>query len=421
MTKRRLVLLTNQFPYMEGDYPFIQNEIDALAERFDDVIVFNYTNSTSDLLSQLPSNVKYGGNLYGTSRSQKILSLLSPRNQYKLLKILVSDFRNQIVSGHLKGFLAAAAVGMSIAHDARVRDAIGRQGFQTTVYSYWGMGAGLVIPWLDNTVSNVFVRLHRYDLYVQLSGYLPFRQAIFRRVNGILAISDSGRNYLLENYPTVALESKIAVLRLGSINRDSHDASLPAVDEPNMQGNFDAEEIVIVSCSNVSEVKRVHRILDALELVENSKTIRWVHFGGGQLFEKLKAKAEGTTRNGLIIDLRGPTEHERVISFYRSRNVSAFINVSSSEGVPVSIMEAISFDIPVIATSVGGTPEIVGEPFKTGILIPADFTDLQLAETVSDLLDGDHGRFSPRSTWERLYDADINSVAAASYVSKTSR
>ena len=32
-----------------------------------------------------------------------------------------------------------------------------------------------------------------------------------------------------------------------------------------------------------------------------------------------------------------------------------FLNVSSSEGVPVSIIEAMSFGIPCIATNVGGT------------------------------------------------------------------
>ncbi|MBQ4033783.1 MAG: glycosyltransferase [Paludibacteraceae bacterium] len=35
------------------------------------------------------------------------------------------------------------------------------------------------------------------------------------------------------------------------------------------------------------------------------------------------------------------------------------MNVSSTEGVPVSIMEALAAGIPVIATNVGGTGEIV--------------------------------------------------------------
>ena len=44
-----------------------------------------------------------------------------------------------------------------------------------------------------------------------------------------------------------------------------------------------------------------------------------------------------------------------------------FMNVSSSEGLPVSIMEAFSFGIPALVTAVGGNPEIVQE--GAGILL----------------------------------------------------
>jgi len=47
--------------------------------------------------------------------------------------------------------------------------------------------------------------------------------------------------------------------------------------------------------------------------------------------------------------------HNDVLNYYASNPVDVFINTSSSEGLPVSIMEAMSFGIPVIATNVGGT------------------------------------------------------------------
>ncbi|NCO54621.1 MAG: glycosyltransferase, partial [Bacteroidetes bacterium] len=51
--------------------------------------------------------------------------------------------------------------------------------------------------------------------------------------------------------------------------------------------------------------------------------------------------------------------------------VDLFINVSESEGIPVSIMEALSAGIPVIATNVGGTNEIVNN--DVGFLIDKEF------------------------------------------------
>jgi glycosyltransferase involved in cell wall biosynthesis len=57
-----------------------------------------------------------------------------------------------------------------------------------------------------------------------------------------------------------------------------------------------------------------------------------------------------------------------VLSWYAENNPSLFINVSTTEGIPVSIMEAMSFGIPVIATDVGGTSEIVND--GNGMLLP---------------------------------------------------
>ncbi|MFR4320263.1 MAG: glycosyltransferase [Blautia massiliensis (ex Durand et al. 2017)] len=44
------------------------------------------------------------------------------------------------------------------------------------------------------------------------------------------------------------------------------------------------------------------------------------------------------------------------------------MNVSSSEGIPVSIMEATSFGIPGIATDAGGTKEIIRDK-ENGVLL----------------------------------------------------
>ena len=51
--------------------------------------------------------------------------------------------------------------------------------------------------------------------------------------------------------------------------------------------------------------------------------------------------------------------NKAVLDFYRTHHVDLFINLSVYEGLPVSIMEAMSFGIPVLATDVGGTSEIV--------------------------------------------------------------
>jgi glycosyltransferase involved in cell wall biosynthesis len=58
----------------------------------------------------------------------------------------------------------------------------------------------------------------------------------------------------------------------------------------------------------------------------------------------------------------------------------AFINVSESEGVPVSIMEGFSFEITVFATDAGGSAEIVDDSY--GVIIPVQYEQAFLAEMI---------------------------------------
>jgi colanic acid/amylovoran biosynthesis glycosyltransferase len=72
----------------------------------------------------------------------------------------------------------------------------------------------------------------------------------------------------------------------------------------------------------------------------------------------------------------GNVENSKILDFYSENYVDLFINFSEFEGVPVSIMEAQSAGIPVLATKVGGTSEIVSS--DNGFLVEKHF---DLSET----------------------------------------
>ena len=98
------------------------------------------------------------------------------------------------------------------------------------------------------------------------------------------------------------------------------------------------------------------------------------------------------------------------------------MNVSLNEGLPVSIMEAISFGIPVIATDVGGTSEIVRDGFN-GYLLSKDFSDEDFAALLSrvyNMKDAEYEtlRTNARAFWERNFDASKNYPAFISQITK---
>jgi len=88
-----------------------------------------------------------------------------------------------------------------------------------------------------------------------------------------------------------------------------------------------------------------------------------------------------------------------------------FINVSETEGIPVSIMEAQSAGIPVLATNVGGTSEIVDQ--ENGFLVPNDFGVENISSLIIDYLNSDSSiiytkRVKSYENWNKNYNAQKN-------------
>ena len=98
--------------------------------------------------------------------------------------------------------------------------------------------------------------------------------------------------------------------------------------------------------------------------------------------------------------------------FYTSNPVDIFINTSADEGIPVSIMEALSFGIPIIATRVGGVNEIVDDKIN-GFLLPSDPEPAMIAEKITefyflpDYKKEEMQRYA-REKWEKNFNAEKN-------------
>ena len=103
--------------------------------------------------------------------------------------------------------------------------------------------------------------------------------------------------------------------------------------------------------------------------------------------------------------------NSEVLEYYKESNPSVFINLSSSEGIPVSIMEAMSFGIPCIATDVGGNSEIVNK--KNGVLISKKSPINEVKEAILKIIDSsieNQLSFNTEAyaTWENNYNSETN-------------
>lgn len=99
--------------------------------------------------------------------------------------------------------------------------------------------------------------------------------------------------------------------------------------------------------------------------IQSVPELRLRIIGGGPLQRQLEALANELSLAGRI-DFLG--ECENVPELLGSSGF--YVSPSLSEGISLTILEAMAVGLPVIATSVGGNPEVVDEP-ETGLLVPA--------------------------------------------------
>jgi glycosyltransferase involved in cell wall biosynthesis len=138
------------------------------------------------------------------------------------------------------------------------------------------------------------------------------------------------------------------------------------------------ENFRICTCSRLVALKRIDLLIRALYNWNRGK-ITWTHLGGGEPLEtELKEMAAELQRANPDIEViwKGEMLNDDVHRYYFDNAADLFINISESEGLPVTIMEAASYGIPSLATDVGGTSEIVNE--KNGILMPKDVSPEEL-------------------------------------------
>lgn len=383
---KQLIFFTESFPYGKGE-SFIENEIKYLSREFNRIYILPKTSQTKAQRS-LPANCIVFPPIYRSSGELVLKGLFCLSPLFYFFKKMISE-RAYTSLYKFKKYIATAITCRCILADKNFRF-LNRQAMESTVYFYWGIGIAYVLPFIRNKDKKI-VRFHRTDLYLEQrpEKYIPFRKEVYENLTKAVFISQQGLEYARKNFGQYRFSAYLSYL-------GTFDHGIAAV-------NTTDSVIHILSVSNVVPVKRVPLILKALLLIKDY-SIHWTHIGGGNEFNHLEELIQ-TLPDNLTIHLTGAISNEDVICYYRSQPVDLFINVSSSEGLPVSIMEAISFDIPVIATNVGGTNEIITP--ESGVLLQANFQSEELARQIIWVYKNKH-LFHPRRLWEEKFNAEKN-------------
>ena len=270
-------------------------------------------------------------------------------------------------------------------------------------YSFWWDHAavGLALARTRHPTLLAVARANGVDLFEErhTPPYLPLRQFSLANLDRIFLASEAGLRYVASRHPELVDQCEVARLGTsdpGFSSRRSGDRAFAAV-----------------SCSGLVPVKRVDLIARAIGHAATARpdvSFTWHHFGGGGQVESVEREVGRLPPNAEAI-LHGQRPPEEIVSFYRDHEVDVFLNASSSEGgSPVAIMEAASCGIPVVATAVGGNPEIVSE--RNGVLLSEHGAPDEFGAAVLSILDrpesADRMRLESRCVWEERFSAETN-------------
>lgn len=373
--KKLMIVFANSFPYNISE-PFLVNEHPLYKDFFEKTLMI-----TNGKKNEVPTREINDPSIelitdYTLSKDTKSIVealpwMLTDKMFYKELKWLL---RNNF---SLKKFYEMTVVSLCANHRAKLAYKWLKRHKEyepSVLYGTWLYIPSYAAVRLNSKLSHKCYsvsRAHGFDIYHErhTTGYIPFQRQLFYSLSEISAISDNGKEYLVKKY---GCESKVSVNRLG------------ATDKEKTNPYSDREIFKIVSCSRVIPLKRLDRLADTLKTIDNRR-VHWTHIGDGECLEKLRSSLKNLPDN-ITVNLLGRVPNEKVYDIYSEQPFHAFINVSETEGAPVSVMEAMSFSIPAIATSVGGTPELVNNN-KNGMLLDANFSDKQLAAAILKMAD----------------------------------
>lgn len=190
-----------------------------------------------------------------------------------------------------------------------------------------------------------------------------------------IAVSEDIRQLRIQNEDTppnkiITLQNGVNTKRFGSFCKEAMRKKLGI-------SQFD---YVIGTVGNLFKAKAHHVLIDALSLV-NSKGINFVSLcvGEGRLREELEQRALEKKLKDRILFLGSRSDIPELLGA-----MDLFVLSSIREGLPVSMLEAMAAKVPVVATCVGGIPEVIRDG-ESGLLVPPNDSE-KLAEKVSFVL-----------------------------------
>ena len=264
--------------------------------------------------------------------------------------------------------------------------------FLQAIYGLIKLLAYLIV-WHVNIIhihGSDVVSLKRKYIYFKLASLfnskliLHFHGASF--LDQFLKTSTFWKNRILEIFEKVDVViclSNSWRLEIKNISPHSNVVVIPnSVKLPLLTNRINNSEIVtILFLGLIGERKGIFDLIKVFRLLLKDGNNIALNIGGNGNIKDLLSLINDLGIERHVDYLGWVSEEERDRLF---RNADIFVLPSYGEGMPMSILEAMSYSVPVISTLVGGIPELI-EDGETGVLVNSGDLDM-LYKKMNDLI-----------------------------------
>jgi glycosyltransferase involved in cell wall biosynthesis len=208
--------------------------------------------------------------------------------------------------------------------------------------------------------KKVIFHIHgaEFDLFIEKSSEARKKDIIntLNKCERVIVLSQTWKNYFAKYVD----QKRIEVLYNPAVTGKT--ALQPRVKAKN--GN---EKVVIIFLGRLGQRKGAYDLVNAVEKIRDENFLLYM-YGDGEIKEISDIVQKKNLGDKIMI--KGWLSHDRVDEVYKDSDI--LVLPSYAEGLPMSILEAISYGLPIVSTNVGGISEAVQEGKNGYLIIPGD-------------------------------------------------
>lgn len=350
---KKIVYVTSCFPFGKSEV-WANNELNSLLELGNEIIIIPRTGKGKIINKD---SIKFTSNLIDLPFLNWSIFIFLIRtilfNPFQFLKLLIEIIKqSNTMIDFVKGLiiLPKSLFLVKILKHSAI-DHIHAFSATTTALMAFILSSNLKVPWSYTLHSSSILNSNYKKSFLFYS-----RSASMCRTISEITAND------LSSFIGPSLSKKVAMVHLGVNVKDLKNNK-----------NIIKDSFVIATPAVLEEYKgHVYAIEAAKKLIDAGvSNFKWFFYGSGSLLNRLQKKVKDLNLINHCY-FPGNIDHQKLLNKYENNKVDIVISSSITlldtfEGIPVSLMEAMSYEIPTIATDVGGTKELVDG--QSGILV----------------------------------------------------